>query len=83
MYILNKITVITENRSTVLLNLFFFYSMKAIKNDPFKKATSFFAFMEDVQLSHGQALAPEDRNVYSRLYQFSVDFIVTTHFSKL
>ena len=34
-----------------------------IKNDPVKKATSFFAVMEEVQLPHDQVLVLEDRNL--------------------
>ena len=43
-----------------------------IKNDPVKKATSFFDFMKGVQLPHDQVLVLEDRTfhckVLSRLY---------------
>ena len=43
-----------------------------IKNDPVKKATSFFAFMEGVQLPHDQAMVLEAElftaKVFSRLY---------------
>ena len=60
LYILNKITLITENRSTVLHNLFrldmSIFNDLVIKNDLVKKAKSFFDFMEGVQLHHGQVL---------------------------
>ena len=46
-----------------------------IKNDPAKKATSLFAFMEGVQLPHDQVLVLKDRTfhckVLSRLYSNS------------
>ena len=46
-----------------------------IKNDPIKKATSFFVFMEGVQLPHDQVLILENRTfhckVLSRLYRNS------------
>ena len=65
MYILNKITLTTENRSTVLHNLFLLdtsiFNDLVIKNDPVKKAKSFFVFMEGVQLHHEQVLVLEDR----------------------
>ena len=79
LYILNKITLTTENRSTVLHNLFlldmFIFNELVIKIDPVKKATSFFVFMDSVQLSHDQALVLEDRIFHcialSRLYRDS------------
>ena len=49
------------------------FNLLVIKSDPVKKATSFFAFMEGVQLPHDQVLVLEDRNFYckilSRLYR--------------
>ena len=46
-----------------------------IKNDPVKKATPFFVFMEGVQLTHYQVLVLEDRTfhrkVLSRPYRSS------------
>ena len=79
LYILNKITLTTENRSTVLHNLFlldmFIFNELVIKIDPVKKTTSFFVFMDSVQLSHDQALVLEDRTFHcialSRLYRDS------------
>ena len=47
-----------------------------IKNDPVKKAASFFAFMEGVQLSHDQVLVLEYRTfhckVFNRVYPKSL-----------
>ena len=40
-----------------------------IKNDPVKKATSFFIFMEGVQLPHGQVLVLEDRGFYRKVFR--------------
>ena len=46
-----------------------------IKNDPVKKATSFFVFMEGIQLPRDQVLVLEDRIFYckvlNRLYRNS------------
>ena len=46
-----------------------------IKNDPVKKATSFFVFMKGVQLPHDQVLVLEGRTfhckVVSRIYRNS------------
>ena len=46
-----------------------------IKNDPVEKATSFFVFMEGIQLPQNQVLVQEDRTfhckVLSRLYRNS------------
>ena len=79
LYILNKITVPTENTFTVLHNLFLLdmsiFNDLVIKVDTVKKAKSFFVFMEGVQLHHDQVLVLEDRNfhckVLSRLYRDS------------
>ena len=38
-----------------------------IKNDPVEKATSFFDFMEGVQLPHYQVLVLEDRTFHSKV----------------
>ena len=57
---LNKINLTTENRSIVLHNLFLLdmslFNELVIKNDIVKKATSFFAFLEEVQLLLDQIL---------------------------
>ena len=79
LYIFNKITLTKENTSTVLHNLFLLdmtiFNELVIKNDLVKKATSFFAFMEGLQLPHDQVLVVEDRNfhckILSRLYRNS------------
>ena len=77
LYILNNKTLTTENRSTVLHN-FFLLDMSIFnelinKSDPVKKASSFFVFMEGIQLSHYQVLALEDIIFHckflSRLYR--------------
>ena len=51
------------------------FSESLIKNDPVKKAISFFVFMEEVQLPYDQVLVLEDRTshykVLSRLYRNS------------
>ena len=39
-----------------------------IKNDPVKKAASFFAFMEGVQLSHDQVLVLEYRTFHCKVF---------------
>ena len=53
-----------------------------IKNDPVKKAASFFAFMEGVQLSHNQVLVLEYRTfhckVFNRVYPKSTFNILQT-----
>ena len=58
LYILNKITLTTENRSAVLHNNFLLdmsiFNELVIKNHPVKKVTSFSVFMEGVQLQHDQ-----------------------------
>ena len=77
LYILNKITLTSENGSTVLHNLFLLdmsiFNELVIKNDPVKKAASFFVFVEGAQLPHDQVLILEERNfhckVLSRLYR--------------
>ena len=62
---LKKTTLATENSSTVLHNLFVLntstFNGLVIKNDPVKKATPFFVFMEGFQLPHGQALVIEEK----------------------
>ena len=83
----------TENRSTVLHNLFLvdmsIFSEFIIKNDPVKKATSFLVFMKGVQLLHDQVLVLEDKTfhckVFIRLYpnnRFNIlanfDLVVST-----
>ena len=59
--VLNKITLTTEDSSTVLQNLFLLdtsvFNDLVIKNYPVKKAKTFFVLMEGVQLHHGQVLA--------------------------
>ena len=71
LYILNKITLTTENRSTVQHNLFLLdmsiFNDSVIKNDPVKKAKSFFVFMKKGQLHHDQVLVLEDRNFHSKV----------------
>ena len=61
---MNKTTLTTEIRSTVLYNLFLLDMSKfnelVIKNGPVKKATPFFVFIEEVQLPHDQVLVLED-----------------------
>ena len=65
LYILNKTTITTENRSTVLHNLFLLdmpiFNKFATNNDPVEKATSFSAFMEGMQHPHDQLLVLEDK----------------------
>ena len=57
--------------STVLLNLFLLemsiFNDLVIKNYPVKKATSFFVFMEGVQLPYDQVLVQEDRTFYCKV----------------
>ena len=71
LYILNKITLTTQNTSTVLHNLFLLdmsiFNELVNKDDPVKKATSFFFFMEGVQ-------------VLSRLYRNS-NFDILANFN--
>ena len=54
MYILNKIALTAENSFTVPHNFFLLdmsiFNELVIKKDPVKKAISFFAFMEGIQL---------------------------------
>ena len=61
-----------ENRSTVLHNLFSvdmsMFSEFVIKNDPVKKATSFFVFMKGVQLLHDQLLVLEDKTFHCKVF---------------
>ena len=63
---LNKITLTTENRSTVLHTVFLLdmsiFNDLVIKNDPLKEAKFFFVFMEGVQLHHYQVLVLEEQN---------------------
>ena len=60
-----------KKRSTVLHNLFFLdmsiFSNLIIKNDPVKKAKSFFVSMEGVQLHHDQALVLKDRTFHCKV----------------
>ena len=62
--VLNKTTLITENRSKVLHNFFLqdisIFNELVTENDLVKKTTQFFAFMEVVQLPHNQVLVLED-----------------------
>ena len=71
LYILNKITLTTQNTSTVLHNLFLLdmsiFNELVNKDDPVKKAASFFFFMERVQ-------------VLSRLYRNS-NFDILANFN--
>ena len=68
LYVLNKITLTTENRFTVLHNLFLLdmsiFNDLVIKNYPVKKATSSFVFMEGVQLPHDKVLVLEYRTFH-------------------
>ena len=63
---LNKITLTTENRSTLLHYLLLLdmsiLNELVIKNDPVEKATSFFVFMEEVQLPHDQVLVSQQNS---------------------
>ena len=76
LYIMNKITVTTENRSTVLHHLLLL--------DMSRKTKSFFVLMEGVQLHHDQVLVLEDRTfhcrVLSRLYRNS-NFNILANFN--
>ena len=58
----------------ILLDMSIFNEL-AIENDPVKKATSSFVFMEGVQLPHEQVLVLEDRTFHrkalSKLYRNS------------
>ena len=60
-----------KKRSTVLHNLFFLdmsiFGNLIIKNDPVKKAKSFFVSMEGVQLHHDQALVLKDRTFHCKV----------------
>ena len=64
----------TELHNLFLLHMSIFNELVIIK-DPVKKATSFFVFMEGLQLPHDQVLVLEDRTfhckVLSRLYRNS------------
>ena len=79
-YILNKITITIDNRSTLLHNLFLLdmsiFNELVIKSDPVKKRASFFVFMEGVQLPHDQVLVLVNRafhcKVLTRLYHSSI-----------
>ena len=79
MCILNKATLTTENRSTVLYNFFlldmFMFNELVIKNDPVEKATLFFVFIEEFQVPHDQVLVLKNgifhRNVSGKLYRNS------------
>ena len=68
--ILKKITLTTENRSSVLHNLFLLdmsiFNGLVIKNDPAKKVKSYVFFMKGVQLHHNQVLV-----LLGRLYRNS------------
>ena len=76
---IEKTTLTTENRSPVLHILFLLdiptFNKLVIKNDPVKKATLFFVFMEGVQLPHGHALVLEELFTAN----FSVNFVVTAN----
>ena len=71
-----KTTLTTENRSTVLYNLFLLdmsiFNELVNKNDPVKKRHHLLAFMGGVQLPHDQILRLEDRTfdckIFSKLY---------------
>ena len=60
-----------KKRSTVLYNLFFLdmpiFNDLIIKNEPLKKAKSFFVFMEGVQLHHDEALVLENRTFHCKV----------------
>ena len=88
----------TENRSSVLYNLFLLdisiCNNLVIKNNPVKKVKSFFVFKEGVLLHHDQVLVLEDRNfrckVLSRLYRNSkfnilenLNLVFSTSYKKL
>ena len=68
LYILDKMILTTENRSTVLHNLFLLdmpiFSDLVTENDPVKKAKSFFVFIEGVQLHQNQVLVLDDRTFH-------------------
>ena len=68
LYILDKMILTTENRSTVLHNLFLLdmpiFSDLVTENDPVKKAKSFFVFIDGVQLHHNQVLVLDDRTFH-------------------
>ena len=59
LYIMNKITVTTENRSTVLHHLLLL--------DMSRKTKFFFVLMEGVQLHHDQVLVLEDRTFHCKV----------------
>ena len=88
----------TENRSSVLYNLFLLdisiCNNLVIKNNPAKKVKSFFIFKEGVSLHHDQVLVLEDRNfrckVLSTLYRNSkfnilenLNLVFSTSYKKL
>ena len=68
---LNKITLTTENRFTVLHNLFLLdmsmFNDLVIKNSPVKKTKSFFVSVEEDQLHHGQVLVQEVRTFHCKV----------------
>ena len=53
-------------RNLFLLDISVFNDL-IIKNDPAKKAKSFFVFMEGVQLHHDQVLVLEDRAFHCKV----------------
>ena len=79
MYILNKITLTTENRSTVLRNLFLLdmsiLNELAIKNYPAKKPQHSLFLWSGIQPPHDRVLVQEDETfrskVLRRLYRIS------------
>ena len=66
LYVLIKITVTTENRSTVLI-----FNFLVIKNHLAKKAKSFFVHMEGFQVHHDKVLVLEERTFH---WKFSLYF---------
>ena len=71
LYILNKITLTTGNRSKVLHNLFLLdmsiFNDFVIKNDPVENAKSFFVFIEGFQLYYEKVLVLEDSTFHCQI----------------
>ena len=70
-FVLNKTTVATEIRSTMLQNLSLLnipiINELVIKNDPVEKAAPFSVLMKGVHLPHGQVLVLEDKSFYRKV----------------
>ena len=69
--VLIKTILTTENRSTVLHNVFLLvmsiFNEIVIKNDPVKKTTPFLCFYGRAQLPHDQVLGLENRTFHHKI----------------